>query len=361
MNIEWMDVSTFSEAATWWGHWSTAREPPSEPSHSSRARVDMHRKDNAGSLEKAITIYDNPENCTSACKRILEVMKTSPTRSSLTAPALTPTRWGTPEAQLKAQYLIFEKIRDEYGGGYDDVKLTVELVIPSSHVGRLIVKDAGAQKQVGSDAPALLCCSTEPVSIKYGINRIWVRSDHRRRGLASSLVNATPSPTTTSPSTSSPSPTPPLPACSSRPGTPARRTSWCTATRSRVHTWCWSDVRSVVMLRWRQECCDAEVTSGVLWCWGDVRSVVMLRWRQECCDAEVTSGVLWCWGDVRSVVRVGVRQGGVFVRFWRVTGSVFARIQLGLFFFFLCVRDGFCKWFNCWTCLGLLFKWAFVQ
>ena len=41
----------------------------------SRARVDVHRKDNAGSLEKAITIYGNPENCTSACKRILEVMK----------------------------------------------------------------------------------------------------------------------------------------------------------------------------------------------------------------------------------------------------------------------------------------------
>lgn len=41
----------------------------------SRARVDVHRKDNVGSLEKAITIYGNPENCTSACKRILEVMQ----------------------------------------------------------------------------------------------------------------------------------------------------------------------------------------------------------------------------------------------------------------------------------------------
>ncbi|XP_071527723.1 insulin-like growth factor 2 mRNA-binding protein 1 isoform X1 [Panulirus ornatus] len=40
-----------------------------------RARVDVHRKDNAGSLEKAITIYGNPENCTNACKRILEVMQ----------------------------------------------------------------------------------------------------------------------------------------------------------------------------------------------------------------------------------------------------------------------------------------------
>ncbi|XP_041986943.1 insulin-like growth factor 2 mRNA-binding protein 1 [Aricia agestis] len=41
----------------------------------SRARVDVHRKDNVGSLEKAITIYGNPENCTNACKRILEVMQ----------------------------------------------------------------------------------------------------------------------------------------------------------------------------------------------------------------------------------------------------------------------------------------------
>jgi insulin-like growth factor 2 mRNA-binding protein 1 len=41
----------------------------------SRARVDVHRKDNVGSLEKAITIYGNPENCTMACKRILEVMQ----------------------------------------------------------------------------------------------------------------------------------------------------------------------------------------------------------------------------------------------------------------------------------------------
>lgn len=41
----------------------------------SRARVDVHRKDNVGLLEKAITIYGNPENCTMACKRILEVMQ----------------------------------------------------------------------------------------------------------------------------------------------------------------------------------------------------------------------------------------------------------------------------------------------
>lgn len=40
-----------------------------------RARVDVHRKDNVGSVEKAITIYGNPDNCTNACKKILEVMQ----------------------------------------------------------------------------------------------------------------------------------------------------------------------------------------------------------------------------------------------------------------------------------------------
>uniref|UniRef100_A0A2R5LEC5 Putative igf-ii mrna-binding protein imp n=1 Tax=Ornithodoros turicata TaxID=34597 RepID=A0A2R5LEC5_9ACAR len=41
----------------------------------SRARVDVHRKENAGSLEKVITIYGNPENCSLACQKILEVME----------------------------------------------------------------------------------------------------------------------------------------------------------------------------------------------------------------------------------------------------------------------------------------------
>ncbi|KAI1299367.1 Insulin-like growth factor 2 mRNA-binding protein 1 [Halotydeus destructor] len=39
-----------------------------------RARVDVHRKDNSGSPEKVITIYGNPENCSKACKKIMEVM-----------------------------------------------------------------------------------------------------------------------------------------------------------------------------------------------------------------------------------------------------------------------------------------------
>ncbi|KAF4527797.1 hypothetical protein B566_EDAN016068 [Ephemera danica] len=48
---------------------------------------------------------------------------------------------GTPDAQWKAQYLIFEKMRDEgFVPSTEDVRLTVELVVPSSQVGRIIGK-----------------------------------------------------------------------------------------------------------------------------------------------------------------------------------------------------------------------------
>lgn len=42
---------------------------------------------------------------------------------------------------LQAQYLIFEKMREEgFVAGADDVRLTVEILVPSSQVGRIIGK-----------------------------------------------------------------------------------------------------------------------------------------------------------------------------------------------------------------------------
>ncbi|XP_042906663.1 insulin-like growth factor 2 mRNA-binding protein 3 isoform X2 [Parasteatoda tepidariorum] len=48
----------------------------------SRARVDVHRKENSGAFDKdemysvqVITIYGNPDNCSLACQKILEVMQ----------------------------------------------------------------------------------------------------------------------------------------------------------------------------------------------------------------------------------------------------------------------------------------------
>ena len=37
--------------------------------------MDVHRKENVGSIEKAITIYGQPENCTAACLQIMKVMQ----------------------------------------------------------------------------------------------------------------------------------------------------------------------------------------------------------------------------------------------------------------------------------------------
>ena len=48
---------------------------------------------------------------------------------------------GTAEAQWKAQYLIFEKMREEgFVSGTEDVRLTIELLVPSAQVGRIIGK-----------------------------------------------------------------------------------------------------------------------------------------------------------------------------------------------------------------------------
>lgn len=51
-------------------------------------RVDVHRKENIGSVEKSITIYGNPENCTQACKKILEVMQQEAANTTKTPWAL---------------------------------------------------------------------------------------------------------------------------------------------------------------------------------------------------------------------------------------------------------------------------------
>ena len=42
---------------------------------------------------------------------------------------------GGPESQWKAQYLIFEKLREEgFANGIEDVQLTVEILVPSCQV-----------------------------------------------------------------------------------------------------------------------------------------------------------------------------------------------------------------------------------
>ena len=46
---------------------------------------------------------------------------------------------GAPEAQWKAQYLIFQKLREEgFAPGNEDIRLTVEILVPSSQVSQAV-------------------------------------------------------------------------------------------------------------------------------------------------------------------------------------------------------------------------------
>ncbi|NWV56600.1 IF2B1 protein, partial [Daphoenositta chrysoptera] len=38
-------------------------------------RIDVHRKENAGAAEKAISIHSTPEGCSAACRMILDIMQ----------------------------------------------------------------------------------------------------------------------------------------------------------------------------------------------------------------------------------------------------------------------------------------------
>lgn len=47
-----------------------------QPQHPAcSCRIDVHRKENAGAAEKAISIHSTPEGCSAACKMILEIMQ----------------------------------------------------------------------------------------------------------------------------------------------------------------------------------------------------------------------------------------------------------------------------------------------
>lgn len=51
-------------------------QSPQQPQYlSCPCRIDVHRKENAGAAEKAISIHSTPEGCSAACKMILEIMQ----------------------------------------------------------------------------------------------------------------------------------------------------------------------------------------------------------------------------------------------------------------------------------------------
>ncbi|KAG7502607.1 insulin-like growth factor 2 mRNA-binding protein 2 isoform X1 [Solea senegalensis] len=126
-----------------------------------QSKVDIHRKENAGAAEKAITIHSTPEGCSAACRMILEIMQKEASETKTTEefplkilahnsligrligkdgrnlkkieeetgtkitisslqdltiynPERTITIRGSPEAICKAEELIMKKLREAY-------------------------------------------------------------------------------------------------------------------------------------------------------------------------------------------------------------------------------------------------------
>lgn len=72
---------------------------------------------------------------------------------------------GSPEAQWKAQYLIFEKMREEgFMSGSDDVRLTIEIVVASSQVGRIIGKGGQNVRELQRVTGSLIKLPEQPAA-----------------------------------------------------------------------------------------------------------------------------------------------------------------------------------------------------
>ena len=64
---------------------------------------------------------------------------------------------GSPESQWKAQYLICEKLREEgFASGLADIRLIVEIMVPSSQVGRIIGKGGANVRELQRVTGALI-------------------------------------------------------------------------------------------------------------------------------------------------------------------------------------------------------------
>jgi len=101
---------------------------------------------------------------------------------------------GNPEAQWKAQYLIYEKLREEgFSGNMDDVKLTVEIRVPSSQVGRIIGKSGANVREMQRLTQAVIKLPEQGSSVGeetsvYIIGSFYATQSAQRRIIA--MVNS---------------------------------------------------------------------------------------------------------------------------------------------------------------------------
>ncbi|XP_031786315.1 insulin-like growth factor 2 mRNA-binding protein 3 isoform X4 [Nasonia vitripennis] len=160
-----------------------------------RARVDVHRKDNLGSLEKAITIYGNPENCTNACKKILEVMHQEASNTNKGSvddeggSASAGSAANAANAEQQQQQQQQQQQEHEDGGGAagrkerqqqqttDDIvgsssEITLKILAHNNLIGRIIGKGGNTIKRIMQDTDTKITVSSINDINSFNLERI---------------------------------------------------------------------------------------------------------------------------------------------------------------------------------------------
>lgn len=134
----------------------------------SRARVDVHRKDNVGSLEKAITIYGNPENCTNACKKILDVMQQEAATTN--------------KGYDDASRVDTPKIESE---------ITLKILAHNNLIGRIIGKGGNTIKRIMQDTDSKITVSSINDINSFNLERIiTVKGTIENMSKAESMISS---------------------------------------------------------------------------------------------------------------------------------------------------------------------------
>ncbi|RLV62335.1 hypothetical protein DV515_00019422, partial [Chloebia gouldiae] len=71
----------------------------SPSAHPAVFRIDVHRKENAGAAEKAISIHSTPEGCSAACRMILDIMHKEAKDTKTILPVLCPRNSGSGDSK----------------------------------------------------------------------------------------------------------------------------------------------------------------------------------------------------------------------------------------------------------------------
>jgi insulin-like growth factor 2 mRNA-binding protein 1 len=121
--------------------------------HYFRARVDVHRKENVGSTEKAITIYGQPENCTNACNEILKVMLEEAKNTGKT---------GNPESPSDAAAVA----------PGEEKMVTLKILAHNNLIGRIIGKAGGTIKKIMEDTGTRITVSSISDISSFNMERV---------------------------------------------------------------------------------------------------------------------------------------------------------------------------------------------